>query len=226
MLTLVSAILFKPSIRSLKYHIRRENSHPNVRLKHNYSPCCGFRKCYRYSIPFHGCEPRSLRSPCHPRFYKLQPSGSDGNNMYRYHCQHRLPRPQCGRACRLWAGSISTCPESPAQTTGASGAVIFMLNVATSRATINVSKGLLEGCVRAARAVCPTRAFTCGRCVKRECGIRLSCSVHGVCEGMNDSEVEESQVLNTNIVTEKTGLPRPKRVAAIKHRAVSFTTNF
>jgi hypothetical protein len=49
------------------------------------------------------------------------------------------------------------CQGTPASTTGSSGAALFAPKAVDSRATINISKGRGEGCVRAARAVRPSR---------------------------------------------------------------------
>jgi hypothetical protein len=64
--------------------------------------------------------------------------------------------------CGGIAGSIQFCGGDPATTVGASGTSKFTLTAvnADSGATINVSKGRWEGCVRAARATCPTGTFT------------------------------------------------------------------
>jgi len=62
--------------------------------------------------------------------------------------------------CGGIAGTIEKCGGSPATTTGQSGTAKFSLNAVDSGATINVSKGRWEGCVRAARAVCPTGSFS------------------------------------------------------------------
>jgi hypothetical protein len=61
--------------------------------------------------------------------------------------------------CGGIAGSIEFCGGNPATTVGASGTSKFTLT-ANQGATINVSKGRWEGCVRAARATCPTGTFT------------------------------------------------------------------
>ncbi|KUJ22257.1 uncharacterized protein LY89DRAFT_606633, partial [Mollisia scopiformis] len=62
--------------------------------------------------------------------------------------------------CGGIAGAITKCGGAPTLTTGSSGTALFNLNAVTSGATINVSKGRWEGCVRAARAVCPTGTFS------------------------------------------------------------------
>ncbi|KAH8676876.1 hypothetical protein BGZ60DRAFT_468733 [Tricladium varicosporioides] len=62
--------------------------------------------------------------------------------------------------CGGIAGAITKCGGAPTSTTGSSGTALFKLNAVDSGATINVSKGRWEGCVRAARAVCPTGEFT------------------------------------------------------------------
>ncbi|KAI0380015.1 hypothetical protein F5Y04DRAFT_104318 [Hypomontagnella monticulosa] len=58
--------------------------------------------------------------------------------------------------CGGIAGSITKCQGSPKSTVGRSASAQFTLNAATSGATINISKGRWEQCVRAARAICPT----------------------------------------------------------------------
>ncbi|TDZ18076.1 hypothetical protein Cob_v009083 [Colletotrichum orbiculare MAFF 240422] len=56
-------------------------------------------------------------------------------------------------------GSIQKCGGAPKSTTGQSGTAKFTLNPTVKGATINVSKGRWEGCIRAAKAVCPTGSF-------------------------------------------------------------------
>lgn len=58
--------------------------------------------------------------------------------------------------CGGIAGAITKCGGAPASTTGKAGSAIFTLNTVQKGATINISKGRWEQCVRAARAVCPT----------------------------------------------------------------------
>lgn len=65
--------------------------------------------------------------------------------------------------CGGIAGSITKCQGSPASTVGQSGSAKFSLQAATAGATINISKGRWEQCVRAARAVCPTGSLS-GTC--------------------------------------------------------------
>lgn len=57
---------------------------------------------------------------------------------------------------------LGICGGDPATTVGASRASRFTLTAvnAGNGATINVSKGRWEGCVRAAKATCPTGTFT------------------------------------------------------------------
>ncbi|KAH7364508.1 hypothetical protein BKA65DRAFT_491505 [Rhexocercosporidium sp. MPI-PUGE-AT-0058] len=62
--------------------------------------------------------------------------------------------------CGGIAGAITKCGGAPESTTGSSGTALFKLNVVDAGATINVSKGRWEGCVRAARAVCPSGTFS------------------------------------------------------------------
>ncbi|KAI1188968.1 hypothetical protein F5B17DRAFT_239130 [Nemania serpens] len=65
--------------------------------------------------------------------------------------------------CGGIAGSITKCRGAPATTTGQSGSARFTLTTATKGATINISKGRWEQCVRAARAICPTGSMS-GTC--------------------------------------------------------------
>ncbi|KAI2618883.1 hypothetical protein GGR54DRAFT_640423 [Hypoxylon sp. NC1633] len=65
--------------------------------------------------------------------------------------------------CGGIAGAITKCGGAPASTTGTSGSAEFSLKAATAGATINISKGRWEQCVRAARAVCPTGSMS-GTC--------------------------------------------------------------
>ncbi|RPB14252.1 hypothetical protein P167DRAFT_604113 [Morchella conica CCBAS932] len=61
--------------------------------------------------------------------------------------------------CGGIAGAITKCQGSPASTSGASGTARFDLTTTVAGATINVSKGRWEGCIRAARAVCGDSPF-------------------------------------------------------------------
>ncbi|WQF77166.1 hypothetical protein CDEST_02180 [Colletotrichum destructivum] len=56
-------------------------------------------------------------------------------------------------------GAIQKCGGAPKSTTGQSGTAKFTLDPTVAGATINVSKGRWEGCIRAARATCPTGSF-------------------------------------------------------------------
>jgi hypothetical protein len=62
--------------------------------------------------------------------------------------------------CGGIAGAITKCGGAPTSTTGSSGTALFKLDATDAGATINVSKGRWEGCVRAAQAVCPTGEFS------------------------------------------------------------------
>ncbi|KAK3337122.1 hypothetical protein B0T19DRAFT_411570 [Cercophora scortea] len=66
--------------------------------------------------------------------------------------------------CGGIAGAITKCNGQPSTTTGRSGTALFTLNAVTPGATINISKGRWEQCIRAARAVCPTGSMS-GTCV-------------------------------------------------------------
>ncbi|TVY28946.1 hypothetical protein LHYA1_G001656 [Lachnellula hyalina] len=62
--------------------------------------------------------------------------------------------------CGGIAGTIVKCGGAPTSTTGSSGTALFTLKAVDAGATINVSKGRWEGCVRAAAATCPTGGFS------------------------------------------------------------------
>jgi hypothetical protein len=62
--------------------------------------------------------------------------------------------------CGGIAGTIEKCGGNPASTVGSSGTSKFTLSPLNKGATLNVSKGRWEGCVRAARATCPTGGFS------------------------------------------------------------------
>ncbi|KAB2568658.1 hypothetical protein DBV05_g12663 [Lasiodiplodia theobromae] len=61
--------------------------------------------------------------------------------------------------CGGIAGSIQKCGGSPSSTTGESGTARFDLSTTDAGATINISKGRWERCVKAARLTCPTGTF-------------------------------------------------------------------
>jgi hypothetical protein len=67
--------------------------------------------------------------------------------------------------CGGISGTIEQCEGSPASTTGSSGDALFSLTPTDAGATINVSKGRWEGCVRAARAACPSGSSFTSTCV-------------------------------------------------------------
>jgi len=77
------------------------------------------------------------------------------NSNIVFHDQNVAELAICGGI----AGSIEFCQGNPTSTTGSSGTALFALNPTTAGATINISKGRWEGCVRAAIAVCPTGSF-------------------------------------------------------------------
>lgn len=62
--------------------------------------------------------------------------------------------------CGGIAGDITKCGGAPTSTTGQAGSAKFELDAVQDGATINISKGRWERCVRAARAVCPTGSLT------------------------------------------------------------------
>jgi len=58
--------------------------------------------------------------------------------------------------CGGIAGSITKCGGAPASTVGQSGTAKFSLKPLTAGATLNISKGRWERCIKAARQACPT----------------------------------------------------------------------
>ncbi|TVY37379.1 hypothetical protein LSUB1_G003426 [Lachnellula subtilissima] len=125
---------------------------------------------------------RPLRNPPHPRLDNRRPKRRHRNNMHRWHCEflhlslystiiaHDQNVAELG-ICGGIAGTIVKCGGAPTSTTGSSGTALFTLKAVDAGATINVSKGRWEGCVRAAAATCPTGGFssTCvGGCVDGE----------------------------------------------------------
>ncbi|ORY09898.1 hypothetical protein BCR34DRAFT_362863 [Clohesyomyces aquaticus] len=62
--------------------------------------------------------------------------------------------------CGGIAGSIQKCGGAPASTIGQSGTSKFELKALQAGATINISKGRWERCVKAAQLTCPTGTFT------------------------------------------------------------------
>ncbi|OTA69401.1 hypothetical protein K449DRAFT_428850 [Hypoxylon sp. EC38] len=83
----------------------------------------------------------------------------DRNKNIVFHDQNVAELAICGGI----AGSIQKCGGSPQSTVGTSGSAQFTLKAATTGATINISKGRWEQCIRAARAVCPTGSMS-GTC--------------------------------------------------------------
>ncbi|KAF2474204.1 uncharacterized protein BDR25DRAFT_216063, partial [Lindgomyces ingoldianus] len=61
--------------------------------------------------------------------------------------------------CGGIAGTIQKCGGSPASTVGQSGTSKFTLNAVDAGATINISKGRWERCVKAAQLTCPSGTF-------------------------------------------------------------------
>ncbi|KAK3394720.1 hypothetical protein B0H63DRAFT_517821 [Podospora didyma] len=80
----------------------------------------------------------------------------DRNTRIVFHDQNVAELSICGGI----AGSITKCEGKPASTTGRSGTALFTLRTVDQGATINISKGRWEQCVRAARAVCPTGSLS------------------------------------------------------------------
>jgi hypothetical protein len=62
--------------------------------------------------------------------------------------------------CGGIAGSIQKCGGNPSTTIGQSGTAKFSLRTTSPGATINISKGRWEQCVKAARVTCPTGAMS------------------------------------------------------------------
>ncbi|KAF1837921.1 hypothetical protein BDW02DRAFT_565423 [Decorospora gaudefroyi] len=61
--------------------------------------------------------------------------------------------------CGGIAGAITKCQGNPTSTTGQSGTSRFELNPVNAGATLNVSKGRWERCVKAAKLTCPQGSF-------------------------------------------------------------------
>lgn len=61
--------------------------------------------------------------------------------------------------CGGIAGSIQKCGGSPTSTVGENGGSRFDLSATDAGATINISKGRWERCVKAAQLTCPTGTF-------------------------------------------------------------------
>ncbi|KAL8294160.1 hypothetical protein RB597_008061 [Gaeumannomyces tritici] len=81
---------------------------------------------------------------------------TDANVRIVFHDQNVAELAICGGI----AGSVTKCEGSPSSTTGQSGSAKFSLTPVEEGATINISKGRWEECVRAARGVCPTGSMT------------------------------------------------------------------
>lgn len=63
--------------------------------------------------------------------------------------------------CGGIAGTIQKCQGNPTSTTGASGDAKFTLTPTVAGATINISKGRWEQCIKSAEATCPNgQAYT------------------------------------------------------------------
>ncbi|KAK0618337.1 hypothetical protein B0T17DRAFT_509881 [Bombardia bombarda] len=90
----------------------------------------------------------------------VDPSAVTGVNNIVFHDLNVAELGICGGI----AGKITKCGGAPATTTGQSGTALFKLNAVNSGATINISKGRWEQCIRAARAVCPTGSMS-GTCI-------------------------------------------------------------
>jgi hypothetical protein len=61
--------------------------------------------------------------------------------------------------CGGIAGAITKCEGNPTSTVGQSGTSKFTLNPVNEGATLNVSKGRWERCVKAAKLTCPNGSF-------------------------------------------------------------------
>jgi hypothetical protein len=61
--------------------------------------------------------------------------------------------------CGGIAGAITKCEGNPTSTVGQSGTSKFTLNPVNAGATLNVSKGRWERCVKAAKLTCPNGSF-------------------------------------------------------------------
>lgn len=108
--------------------------------------------------------PRVMVRPAHLEVLKIRASTAvnpaavtettclDASKKIVFHDENVAELAICGGI----AGAITKCGGAPTSTTGKSGSAQFSLSAVDSGATINISKGRWEQCVRAARAVCPT----------------------------------------------------------------------
>lgn len=127
-------------------------------------------RCSSRRRPPNGGEQRisqsQRRTICCPTSFSGEhigrPQRRDGYDVRRPDRFPCLSRYQCGCTLDMWWHSrvYTEMRRQPATTVGASGTSKFTLTPVTQGATLNVSKGRWERCVRAAQAVCPTGTFT------------------------------------------------------------------
>ncbi|KAI1436696.1 hypothetical protein GGR50DRAFT_184714 [Xylaria sp. CBS 124048] len=114
----------------------------------------------RYTVENEHFEVLALRATT-----QLNPSAVSGvtcldrNLNVVFHDQNVAELGICGGI----AGSITKCRGAPKSTVGQSGSAKFTLKPAREGATIHITKGHWEQCVRAARAICPTGSMN-GTC--------------------------------------------------------------
>ncbi|KAI9157889.1 hypothetical protein HJFPF1_05873 [Paramyrothecium foliicola] len=90
--------------------------------------------------------------PIEPRQAVVSATCLDASQKIDFHDENVAQLQICGSI----AGAIQKCNGSPTSTVGQSGSAKFSLKPVTAGATINISKGRWERCIKAARAECPT----------------------------------------------------------------------
>ncbi|KAJ4419599.1 hypothetical protein N0V82_004902 [Gnomoniopsis sp. IMI 355080] len=95
--------------------------------------------------------PLTSSSPLRPRTDATNVVCTDANAAIDEHNKNVALLAICGGI----SGAITKCQGNPTSTTGQSGDAKFTLNPTQSGATINISKGRWEQCIKSAEAVCP-----------------------------------------------------------------------
>lgn len=122
-----------------------------------------------YGVSSRVCALLQKRMPPPPSFQAARPSwlsrekGPDLANMYILisNIDEHNKNVALLQICGGIAGSIQKCQGAPTSTTGASEDAKFTLNPTDAGATINISKGRWEQCIKSAEATCPNgQAYT------------------------------------------------------------------
>ncbi|KAJ1323492.1 hypothetical protein MN608_11647 [Microdochium nivale] len=98
----------------------------------------------------------ALANPIGPRQAALSTTCLDASQKITFHDENVAQLQICGGI----AGTITKCGGAPTSTVGQSGTAKFSLKPLTAGATLNISKGRWERCIKAARKVCPTGSLT------------------------------------------------------------------